>query len=108
MFKTWFHSNSPSLSGGFHDICIFPYLGHKLDLFGSRDVITMTHVHLLFDISNTLLTYLLTYIFIYLPNRHEKKFPSGAKAARRNPAQLFQNFFFISNILNLTLTLEVW
>jgi len=47
MFKTWFLSKSPSIFNGFQDICIFLYLGHDLDLFGSH------HILLLFDISNT-------------------------------------------------------
>ena len=56
MFKTWFLSKPPSISNGFRDICIFLYLGHDLDLFGSH------HVLLLFDISNTLVVFLLTYL----------------------------------------------
>jgi len=68
--KTRFLSNPPSISNGFQVICIFPYLGYDLDLSGSFYVITMNFVLLLFGISNTLFTYLLTYLLYQLLGKY--------------------------------------
>ena len=58
------------MSNGFQVICIFPYLGYDLDLFGLFYVITMNYVLLLFDISNTLFTYLFTYLLYQLLGKY--------------------------------------